>query len=341
MSESHHGTLRRLHEAADAEFQTYGEQEIVLTYGRLPMEYAALYRSAGLMDCSHRGLIAVEGPERITFLNSVLTAELVNKATGKAISPGESRFAFLLDRKGRILAEMNVLETGTQTLLEMDARLLAATARELEKYHFREKVTITAKPGAFVELALFGPAAEKISQSVTPALRWSETIGQVPAVYLLVEPSAAEQTWQTLLQQQAVPIGWAAYNAARVEAGRPLLGIDYDATFLPAETGQLDRAVSFTKGCYPGQEIVARMKSHEQCPRKVVSLQLETDALPLAGEKVFDASSNEIGAITSSTISPRLSNRAVCLACLKKPHFAPGTQVSVPAEGQFRRAVVG
>lgn len=341
MSESRHWPLRHLHEAGAAEYQSYGEQETVQTYGRLPLEYAAIYRSAGLMDLSQRGTIAVEGPDRLTFLNSVLTNAIVDKASGKPMLPGESCFAFLLDRKGRVLSEMNVIETGTQTLLELDARLLVTTAQEVEKYHFREKVTITARPEAFVELALWGPAGQKMSQAITGGLRWGEAMAEVPAVFLLLEPAAAEQAWKTLLEQQAVPIGWAAWNAARVEAGRPLLGIDYDTTFLPAETGQLDRAVSFTKGCYPGQEIVARMKSHDQCARKVVSLHVEGDALPIAGEKVFDAAGNEIGGVTSSTISPRLSNRPLCLACLKKPYFVTGTEVRIPAEGQFRRARVG
>lgn len=136
------------------------------------------------------------------------------------------------------------------------------------------------------------------------------------------------------------PIGWAAFNAARIEAGRPLFGIDFDDTVLPAETGQMARAVSFTKGCYPGQEIVARMHARNAIARQLIGLKFADDALPIAGAPVMDDQSNTIGGITSSTISPMLSNTAIAIALLKRPHFNPGTVLNAPAEGALRRAVV-
>src|SRR5206468_6008208 len=93
--------------------------------------------------------------------------------------------------------------------------------------------------------------------------------------------------------------GWAAYNAARIEAGRPLFGIDFDDSVLPAETGQLARAVSFTKGCYLGQEVVARMHARGQVARQLVGIKMDDRALPIAGASIFDASQNAIGGITS------------------------------------------
>ena len=138
------------------------------------------------------------------------------------------------------------------------------------------------------------------------------------------------------------PIGWAAFNAARIEAGRPLFGIDFDETVLPAETGQLERAVSFTKGCYLGQEIVARMHARGQIARQIVGLRLDNDALPIAGSHVFapNDSGDQIGGITSSTLSPRLSNAAICLAIVKKGFNTAGAEVRVPAEGAMRTARV-
>jgi folate-binding protein YgfZ len=136
------------------------------------------------------------------------------------------------------------------------------------------------------------------------------------------------------------PIGWAAFNAARIEAGRPLLGIDFDDTILPAETGQMARAVSFTKGCYPGQEIVARMHARQVVAKQIAGLKFADDALPIAGANVTDDQGNIIGGITSSTISPMLSNTAIAIALLKRPFFNVGTVVNVPAEGAMRKAVV-
>jgi folate-binding protein YgfZ len=160
--------------------------------------------------------------------------------------------------------------------------------------------------------------------------------------------------------RQLRPVGWAAFNATRIEGGRPLFGIDFDGAplptampgkreeppadaplgALPAETGMFDRAVSVTKGCYLGQEIVARMHARNQVARQVVGLRLESDLLPMSGSQIFDDQSNTIGLITSSTVSPVLSNVAICLATVKKSHIAAGSRVKVPAEGAIRDAEV-
>jgi folate-binding protein YgfZ len=157
-------------------------------------------------------------------------------------------------------------------------------------------------------------------------------------------------------------IGWAAFNATRIEAGRPLFGIDFDgappasampakqqrqggesadasAGMLPAETGLMHRAVSLNK-CYIGQEIVARMHARGQVARQIVGLRMEDDALPIAGAQVFDEAANLAGMVTSSTISPVLSNAAICLGHVKRPLFATGTRLRIPAEGEMRHAVV-
>jgi folate-binding Fe-S cluster repair protein YgfZ len=98
--------------------------------------------------------------------------------------------------------------------------------------------------------------------------------------------------------------------------------------------------VSVTKGCYLGQEIVARMHARGQVARKIVGIRMETDALPIAGEQVFDEQSNPVGVITSSTVSPVLSNVAICLALVKKPHFELGAKLKVPAEGELREGTI-
>jgi len=138
------------------------------------------------------------------------------------------------------------------------------------------------------------------------------------------------------------PAGWAVFNTTRIEAERPLFGIDFDESVLPAETGPatLARAVSFTKGCYVGQEVVARMHARKQVAKQLVGLRLDDDSLPVAGAQVYDEAGNAVGGITSSTISPVLSRAAVCLGFVKKPFFEEGTVVQVPAEGQMRKATV-
>jgi folate-binding protein YgfZ len=115
---------------------------------------------------------------------------------------------------------------------------------------------------------------------------------------------------------------------------------DFDESVLPAETGLFERAVSLTKGCYLGQEIVARMHARGQVARRLVGIRMESDALPLAGTKIYDDQQNEIGGITSSTISPVLSNIAIGLGYVKKPFFSTGTKLHIPAEGAMHSGEV-
>ena len=138
-------------------------------------------------------------------------------------------------------------------------------------------------------------------------------------------------------------IGWVAFNTARIEAGTPLFHIDFGPDSLPGETGLLDDAVSFTKGCYLGQEIVARMK-HLGHPKKIiVGLKCDDDRLPIAGSQVYEADApggTIIGGITSSTLSPLLGGSAIALASMKWAKHHVGTIVSVPAEGAHVKATV-
>jgi folate-binding protein YgfZ len=119
-----------------------------------------------------------------------------------------------------------------------------------------------------------------------------------------------------------------------------LFGIDFDDSVLPAETGQLQRAVSFTKGCYLGQEIVARMRSRGQVSRQIVGFKMDGQALPIAGAPIVDENRNPIGAVTSSTMSPVLSNSAIGLAMVKTPFGQVGSQLQIAAEGAYCRGVV-
>ena len=181
---------------------------------------------------------------------------------------------------------------------------------------------------------------------------YRDDVCNVPGYHLLVPTEAVGGLWATLVPQSSgrvtlppsgttiKPTGWAAFNSARIEAGRPLFGIDFDDTILPAETSQFNRAVSTTKGCYLGQEIVARMHARNQVAKLLVGLRMQANALPLAGSPILDGESNTVGVVTSSTVSPVLSNASIALGYVKKPLFAAGTQLRIPAEGALQPAVV-
>jgi len=138
------------------------------------------------------------------------------------------------------------------------------------------------------------------------------------------------------------PVGWLAYNTARIEAGTPVAHVDFGPDSLPAETGLLDQAVSFTTGCYLGQEIVARMKSLGHPRRLLVGLKFPGDAQPVSGTQVLaaDAATRVVGGITSSTVSPMLGQTAIAFAVVKWGHHRAGSVVKAPIEGELVDATV-
>ncbi len=365
--------LHSIHQQADAEFQNYGDTEIVCTFGEPQAEYAAIRKGCGLIDLPQRGILRIEGKDRLDFLNRFLTNELIGKETKKPLPAGEGVYAFLLNNKGRIVADMNLLERGDHTLLESDARNIGEIHSALGKYVFSEQVTFKSQAGQSHEIALHGPRAREmlkqlgIDVSLPRALQsmeaelatarvliWRDDPAGVPGFHLIVPGEAAREIWMHIVarfsspdpaaeqnaKRQVWPVGWAAFNSTRIEAGRALFGIDFDGTVLPAETGQLARAVSFTKGCYLGQEIVARMHARAQVARQIVGIRMNDDALPIAAAPVYDQGQNQIGAVTSSTMSPVLSNSAIALAMVKHSFAAAGTTVRIAAEGAVRPGVV-
>ena len=356
--------LHELHKQGGAEFQQYDDVEIVATFGEPQAEYAAIRKSIALLDLPQRAVLEVTGKDRLTFLNNLITNQTYDKATKTGIQAGTGVYAFLLNAKsGRIISDMNVLEQGERTLLEMDRRMIKSVKETLENYRFAEQVRISELQDVY-EIALQGPQVAGLIEGLggldvlcskpieiygINCVAWRDDPAGVPGYYLLVPNSGINFVWSECLKVSAIltdnkrksrPTGWAAFNAARIEAGRPLFGIDFDQTILPAETAQMSRAVSFTKGCYPGQEIVARMHARQVVSKQIAGLKFTDDALPIAGAEITDDQGNIVGGVTSSTISPMLSNTAVAIALLKRPHFAIGTVLNVPAEGAMRKAVV-
>jgi aminomethyltransferase len=369
--------LHALHaQISSAEFQPYADLEVVSTFGQPEAEYAAIRKAAALMDLPQRGLLELTGKDRLPFLNNLLTNQTWDKQTKTGLAPGSGVYAYFLNLKGRIVADINVLELGERTLLETDARMIEVLRKAFDKFIFTEQVQITSKVGALHRITLHGPEAlsilndaansplpelDPLASTQTSLLGTDVTLFRddecaAPGYHLIVPAECAAELWQGLVTQFANPlelgkrrlrpIGWAAYNACRIEGGRPLFDIDFgnsadpDQSVLPAEAGQFARAVSVTKGCYLGQEIVARMHARQQVAKQLVGLRVADDALPIAGATLFDDKQNQVGMITSSTVSPILSGACIALGYLKKPFFALGTEVTVPAEGSMRKAVV-
>ncbi|MGC4032906.1 MAG: hypothetical protein QM754_14455 [Tepidisphaeraceae bacterium] len=313
MSQLPPSPLLDLHHRTNAEMQAYDTVEIVSTFGEPQAEYAAIRKSAAILDLPQRGFIELTGRDRHAFLNNLVTADLVNKETKTPLPAGKWAYAYLLNLKGRIVCDLNVIELGDKTLLELDGRLVPMLVNLLDRYLFAEQVKLRNATTELYEFAMHGPTAvavlgeEGVDANISTgecrtisiigatATLWRDDVCGVPGLHLIVPRDRAVEVWQHLLtrhgNETAIgkrplrPIGWAAFNATRIEAGRPLFGIDFDLAtpsfpgkkadapedpaarpmgVLPAETAMLDRAVSFVKGCYLGQEVVARMHARRR-----------------------------------------------------------------------------
>lgn len=351
-------------------------------FGPLALEYAAIRKRAVLIDRPDRSVLIVSGDDRIGFLNNMLTQELAKLAQGATTS------SFWLNRKGRIDADLRLLNLPDQLVIDLDVHSAAATVRSLEAFVFAEDVRITDATNEWHRLELIGPTATELwtlfagepcpeagfgreytTECGTILVDHGDAFG-VPALSLTVEPTHAVRLRESLArigtpagldrigdEQAAVgddgspasrirlrDAGWHARNIARIESGQPQFMLDFGPTNLPAETGLLSERVSFTKGCYLGQEVVARMHALGHPKQTLVALRCEqrvvaggtSDFLqPQTGSVLTPPGEPDtvIGAVTSATLSPTLGNIPVCFAQVKWGHHEPGTRLSVDAEG--------
>lgn len=415
--------IQSMQQQAGGEFLPFGDAqegpllEVVQTFGFYEAEYAVLRKGVGILHQPWRGLLRLTGLDVKDFLHRLLTQD-VNSLKG-----GDSRRSFLLNVKGRIMADLWVHHGDADTWLDMDAMDLAGVQSYLEQMLFAEQVTMENISEGYTCIGLHGPGAGDLLQKVIdevlpPALEQAGThhvlkVGGVPVtayrhdqvgamgMHLWIPAASAGMVYEQLTQAvggiapdhtpkvsagepklqaestgegQAVlqgrGIGWLAFNTARIEAGVPLFHVDFGPDCLPHETSLLQATTSFTKGCYVGQEIVARMQNLGHPKRVLVGWRCEDDRLPISGAAVHETSESAlaqavtpstntpapstpvstvtlgspgdvIGAVTSSTVSPMLGGIAVGLAMMRYGKHQPGTKVLVPAEGQWVAANLG
>jgi len=355
---------------------------IVQTFGQLDIEYAALRKHCVLFDAPHRGTLEITGADRLTFLDAMVTQRT------RDLQPGQWCDSFWLTRKGRIAADLRLIELPGRLLVDLDRLVAKATPDSLAEFLFSEDVTITDRTSDLCRLWLLGPTSvlllaeicDRSPEELEPGTAAEFTIGgapviivrdnlaDVPAFHLTVECDRAGEVYDRLIEVgeapetdpgeslpdtpasriRLKPSGWHAINVARIESGAPMFNIDFGATNLPAETSLLDSRVDFKKGCYLGQEVVARMDALGHPKQAIVALRVEgTDDLdhpPQAdtGAELHapDDPDKPLGAVTSSTISPMLSAASICLAMVKWGSHEPGTELTLLAEGRQAKATV-
>lgn len=279
-----------------------------MTAAPTPADQLAALRSGCGVLAPARAFVAVEGPDAEAFLQNLLTQDLAG------IADGEARRALLLTPKARVLADVRVTRLGEERLL-LDVEPVAADglAKQLMRYRLGSKVQIEATD-QWALVSLIGPSAPAID---LPGTRLATTLGDLPRIDMIVPAVQRLETLDAAGRAGAVPVDEAAVEALRVEAGEVRLGRDVDERWMPAEVGLVEVAVSFSKGCFIGQEPVTRLHRRGHANRGPRRVALSAAVAP-GTELVLDG--REAGVVTSVADAPWLdAPRAIAILRVEVP----------------------
>ena len=318
-------------------------------------DYSVLRTGAACAEVAPRGLIGLSGRDRGTYLHGLLTNDI------STLKAGAGCYAAWLTAQGRMTTDMHVLESGDMMLLDLPAGTTAGVLARLDQFLFSEDVQLADLSAELRRVEVHGPEAAAVLATVcgnpetladlaswvqcrTARVSFGEGAVVVARIdrlgvpgYVIYVAAADEAALRSALQAAgAKAVSPEAVEAARIEAGWPVFGVDMDEHIIPLEAGIESRAISMTKGCYVGQEVIVRVlhRGHGRVAKKLVGLRVEGDGPVAAGEKV-DSGDAEMGYVTSSAVSPE--HGCVALGYLHRDHSKPGTSVRT-ASG--RNAVV-
>jgi folate-binding protein YgfZ len=302
-------------------------------------EYRAAREAVALFDRSSLGKVVVTGRDRQAFLQGMLTNDV------KALPPGQGAAAAFLDAHGKVMALLVVYAAADRVLIELPAGMTEKTLQTLDHYLISEKAYFEAADDAFAILSLQGPAARTLLEGLgggaidlAPYAHAEVTLSGVPVrvINRAEGPAAGFHCWVAAEQAQAlrdvfgaagaVPAGPEILDVLRVEAGQPWYPTDVDDSVILPET-RLESLVSYTKGCYIGQETVARVKYRGHVNRALSGLVVDGDRVPEAGARVT-AAGKDVGRVTSAVRSIALG-RPIALGYVRREHLEPGSSVTV------------
>jgi folate-binding protein YgfZ len=331
--------LEALHRDHGAAFQELSGWSVPAHYGDPAAEYQAMRDAAAVLDRSTLGKVTVTGRDRQAFLQGMLSNDV------KSLAAGQGTSAAFLDAHGKVVAILDVYCLDDRLLLALPPGLTEKTLQKLDHFLISEKAYFEAADEAFAVVALQGPAAPGLLATVAgraldlgpfqhveaaiagaPVRIVNRREAGVPGYHCWTIALHGAALWQALVEAGARPAGMDALDVHRIEAGVPWYGVDVDETVILPET-RLEQLVSYNKGCYIGQEVVARVKYRGHVNRALSGLAIEGDRVPERGARVV-AQDKDIGRITSSTRSPALG-RPIALGYVRREHFEPGSAVSV------------
>ena len=291
-------------------------QTLPVRFGDASDEYHAAQEAAGVFDFSDRGLVNVTGSDRKEWLHNLVTNAI------KTLDDGHGNYAFSLDTKGRIQFDLNVLTLTEHLWLDIDRARVPAALQHLDMRLITEDVQLSDISADWARLGVCGANAEAIAKQLG--------VGQFAALpelghaalsdgglfvrhdftgtagfELIVPASSGAAWWQRMVEAGATPWGMWVRDVLEIEAGRPRWGRDMDDQILPPETGQVERGISYNKGCYLGQEVIERMRSRGVLAKRLMQVSATAeirDALPV---DLVDESGAGLGRLLSLVKHPR------------------------------------
>ncbi|HTG44091.1 MAG TPA: glycine cleavage T C-terminal barrel domain-containing protein [Verrucomicrobiae bacterium] len=336
---------RELHARMGARFSSDTDVEVVEDYGDYLAEHAALSQRAALLDLSFRSRLCLTGGDRIRFLHGQVTNNV------RDLSVGEGCYAALITPKGKMETDLNIYHLPNELLLDFEPGLASRVIQRLERYIIADDVQITEVASLYGLWSLQGPQTAEVFRQAALELdfpakdhtfttREHPVYGEIYAmnvartgrvgldffIPILNFTAFGERLWEALALVQGRAAGWKALELARIEAGIPRYSRDMDETNLPGESGIESQAVSYSKGCYIGQEVIARIRTYGQVAKALRGLDL--GAVPVAarkGDKLY-YNGAEIGYLTSSIFSPTFA-RQLGLGYVRKEHNQVGKRL--------------
>jgi folate-binding protein YgfZ len=298
-------------------------------FGDVRGEFQALLSGCGVYDLGWRAKIAITGGDRVRWLNGMISNNV------RDLAPGHGVYAFLLNAQGRIQADLYTFNRDESLLVDIEQSQREKVLQLFDRYIIADDVEIADVSSKLTAVGLTGPESRNVLQKAGIAvpdlahLQFADITWREIGITVLRSGEEAKESWQVwvapehvaklhdaLIEAGAKPTGTAALNLFRISRGIPQFGVDIRERDLPQETGQL-RALSFTKGCYLGQEIVERIRSRGAVHRQFSAFAVE-GTLPEPGTKI-QTEEKEVGEVTSSAILPLPSgDRAAALGYLRR-----------------------
>lgn len=313
--------------AAGARLGEFAGAETAVSFGDAAVEYRVLREGAGVYDLGWRAKIVATGADRVRWFNGMVTNNV------RDLAPNHGTYSFLLNAQGRILGDMAVFNRGEYLLVDTDREQAGKIREVFERYIIMDDVELADASDKLTAIGLRGPKAKDVLAAAaiaTPALQPLEVADltlrdmgisvvageQEDSYEIWVAVANAPEVWDALLAAGANPVGTEALETARIADGVPRYGLDIRERDLPQETEQF-RALSFTKGCYVGQEIVERIRSRGQVHRLFTQFEVEGEAPP--GAKI-QGGGKDVGEITSTASLP--DGRKLALGYVRREAMA-------------------